>query len=234
MPAKRDLVGEVFGRLTIIKDTGERSGGNVIWLGQCTCEPKKFTKVSSNNLRSGHTRSCGCLALEVTIAKGHANRKHGATPTDGEGSQLDYIIWHGIKQRCYSKNRSSYSNYGGRGIKMHKAWRDDFKLFAAYIRTLPNCPPEKLLTSRSGGKRLVLSIDRKNNDKSYKPGNIKWSTMKEQSNNTRTNRMVKFKGQKLTLAQAVDKYAVVCRATVDTRLSRGWTLKEALETESRR
>jgi hypothetical protein len=233
MPAKRDLVGEIFGRLTIIEDTGERCGGNVLWLGKCSCRPNKFTKVSSSNLRSGHTKSCGCLALESTIAKGHANRKHGATSTKIEGSQLDYNIWHGIKQRCYTKTNPAYPGYGGRGIKMHKLWRKDFIEFAAYIRTLPDCPDEKILSSRSGGRRIPRTLDRIKNNGNYEPGNVKWSTSKEQANNTRKNKIVKFKGEKLTLAQAVDKYAIVCRNTVDSRLRMGWSLKEALLTPVR-
>lgn len=61
---KKDLTGQVFGRLTVIKDTGKRTPGrNVIWECQCSCGNIK--EVSSGDLRKGHTQSCGCLRREL-------------------------------------------------------------------------------------------------------------------------------------------------------------------------
>lgn len=53
-----DLVGQKFGKLTVIKRTNN-IGTNVAWLCQCDCG--NTTIVQSNNLRSGHTISCGCI-----------------------------------------------------------------------------------------------------------------------------------------------------------------------------
>ena len=55
-----DLVGKKFGKLTVIKDSGERSNyKSIIWL--CKCDCGNVCKVDGANLRSGHTQSCGCL-----------------------------------------------------------------------------------------------------------------------------------------------------------------------------
>jgi len=58
--AKTDLTGNRFGRLTVVADSGERPGRRVLW--DCVCDCGKSTRVTTDSLRSGHTRSCGCLS----------------------------------------------------------------------------------------------------------------------------------------------------------------------------
>lgn len=54
------LIGQRFGKLTVIKDTGERaSNRGIIW--ECQCDCGKITKVPTNNLKQNITMSCGCL-----------------------------------------------------------------------------------------------------------------------------------------------------------------------------
>ena len=55
----KNLIGQKFGRLTVIEKTEERDGRSIIWLCKCECGNEK--KVSSRNLIHGHTQSCGCL-----------------------------------------------------------------------------------------------------------------------------------------------------------------------------
>ena len=57
-----DLIGERFGRLTVLNKTNERYFGGVVWKCQCDCG--KYTNTSSNHLMVGHVKSCGCLASE--------------------------------------------------------------------------------------------------------------------------------------------------------------------------
>lgn len=52
-----DLTGRRFGDLTVIEMTNERIGGSVVWLCRCSCG--QLCKVSSSNLISGNTKSCG-------------------------------------------------------------------------------------------------------------------------------------------------------------------------------
>ncbi|QCR33579.1 hypothetical protein [Lysinibacillus sp. SGAir0095] len=56
-PLKNDLSGQTFGYLTVVKDSGERSP-LVMWQTKCTCG--KTHPVSTSDLISGHTKSCGC------------------------------------------------------------------------------------------------------------------------------------------------------------------------------
>ena len=56
----KDITNLKFGNLTAIQNTGKADAHrNLIWLCQCDCG--NFCEVSGNNLRTGHTRSCGCL-----------------------------------------------------------------------------------------------------------------------------------------------------------------------------
>ena len=62
-----DLAGQRFGKLTAVKPTEKRMGSSVVW--ECLCDCGNTTFASSNNLRMGNTKSCGCLksATKTTV-----------------------------------------------------------------------------------------------------------------------------------------------------------------------
>ena len=71
-----DLTGQKFNRLMVVEKTDKRSkGGSVIWKCKCDCGNPDYVYVASNNLRSGHTKSCGCLQKEQIQAVGFKNSK---------------------------------------------------------------------------------------------------------------------------------------------------------------
>jgi hypothetical protein len=78
-----------------------------------TCFCKTEFEVDLSKLRSGHTKSCGCLKGE----------SHGM-----EGSRM-YSIWTGLKTRTTNKNCLGYKTYGGRGIIMCPEWKKSFIAF---------------------------------------------------------------------------------------------------------
>lgn len=62
---KTSLIGQKFGRLTVLAYAGDEyigSDNNSRWICQCECG--KRTIVGGNKLKSGHTQSCGCLVSE--------------------------------------------------------------------------------------------------------------------------------------------------------------------------
>lgn len=69
MPDFMDLTGQTFGRLTVVERADNHvypSGRQaVMWRCKCSCEDNKYVIVPAKRLRSGKTRSCGCLHNEL-------------------------------------------------------------------------------------------------------------------------------------------------------------------------
>ena len=67
--SKNDLSGRRFGLLTVIAETEERKNNSIVW--KCLCDCGTYVTVTSGNLKSGHTISCGCVSSrnEMKIAK---------------------------------------------------------------------------------------------------------------------------------------------------------------------
>jgi len=55
-----DLTGKVFGRLTVLKRVENARSGDAQWMCQCSCPNKTILAVTTSNLTSGNTQSCGC------------------------------------------------------------------------------------------------------------------------------------------------------------------------------
>lgn len=57
--SQSNITGQKFGRLTAIRALGAVKGKSMLW--ECQCECGNMTQALINNLKNGHTRSCGCL-----------------------------------------------------------------------------------------------------------------------------------------------------------------------------
>lgn len=197
MKKSHNYLGNVFGRLTILKKNIEVTDarGTPCWDCLCSCGSYKIG-ASQYALVRGDLKSCGCLAKEFEI-NNRSIRVTGTRDTPSyafsQGVGSFYRLWKGVKERCYNTNDHSYHNYGGRGIKMHPDWKSSYRAFAMAVGPRPS---------------LLHSIDRIDTNRDYEPGNIKWSTNKEQSNNKRTNVWLQWKGQSVTLAQLAESEQV--------------------------
>lgn len=63
----KDLTGQRFGRLVVLKQEGRNSSRKITWLCKCDCGNECV--VVGNSLSTGNTVSCGCLRKEVTGEK---------------------------------------------------------------------------------------------------------------------------------------------------------------------
>lgn len=137
--------------------------------------------------------------------------KHGNAKR-GEMSAL-YKRWVGIKQRCTDPNSSNWKNYGGRGITLHPSWFD-FTTFAEAVGEPPS-PKHHL--------------DRINNNKGYRPGNVRWVTQAENNRNSRRCRNVTIDGKTQPIFAWLKELGL-SRSTFDARVRRGWTVERAIST----
>lgn len=172
----KDLTGQKFGRLTALHYLNNYHKKGVWWL--CVCECGNLVEVRNCNLTSGNTKSCGCFRHTKLM-------KHGLYQT-----RL-YHIWLNMKNRCCNYKHESYKNYGGRGIKVCSEWKDDFMGFYNW--------------AMSNGYNDKLSIDRIDNDGNYSPNNCRWTTIKQQANNRRTNVYLTYNGKTQTMKQWADE-----------------------------
>lgn len=155
-----DLVNKTFGFLTVLEKSRQEDNDNgVTWICKCHCG--NIVTVSTSYLKTGHTRSCGCLQRSIV---GNLNRSHGMSGTS------TYTSWKSMLTRCYNQNILEYKNYGGRGIKVCDRWRYSFENFFTDMGAKPSS---------------AHTLERDNVNKDYSPENCRWATREIQSRNTR-------------------------------------------------
>ena len=198
-----DLTGQRFGRLTVVKRAVNTKNGKAQWV--CKCDCGNYNVVQSYDLRSGNTKSCGCLNAERL--KAGINVKHGMcyTPLNN--------VWRAMKRRCYYKKDSRYESYGARGVTVCMEWLNDFQAFYDW--------------AMANGYQEGLSIDRIDVNGNYEPGNCRWATDKEQANNTRNNHFLTYNGETHTIAEWAEIVGMK-RDTLKKRIYYGWPIEKAL------
>lgn len=145
--------------------------------------------------------SCGCLRREATRQR---STKHGARRR-GQPVSKEYSAWAQMLGRCYQRGNTSFHNYGARGIRVARVWRNDF---SAFMRDMGQAPSP------------AHSLDRIDVSRGYGPDNCRWATRGQQSNNTRRNIRVRIGGQTKTLTQWGDTVGIGS-ATMNYRFRRG-------------
>lgn len=200
------VVGRRFGRLLVLDGAGKATGGKQGWTCQCDCG--NTIVVLPGNLKSGDTRSCGCLSREAT---GNRRREHGGYRTK------EFRVWCGMVSRCHSPGNSDYLDYGGRGIQVCDWWRNSFGAFVA------DMGPRPFPKAR---------IDRINNDGNYEPVNCLWTTDTQNARNWRGNHLMTLDGVTCTMAEWAERTGL-SQDLLWTRSSRGWTDERALTTPNK-
>jgi hypothetical protein len=174
--------GDRYGRLTVVSDATDSHLRKFL----CRCDCGNNVEVYLSNLRGSvarkPTRSCGCIRIEVTIAR---NFKHGKTKTP------EHNAWVGIRKRCLDPQCKSYPDYGGRGIKISQDW-DRFDNFLRDVGLKPT------------PKHTIERIDTNGHYEKY---NCKWATRKEQTRNTRVSRMITLNGETRCLAEWDERFS---------------------------
>lgn len=195
-PSFIDLTGKEFGRLSVIKEDVRLINKPSKWACECSCG--SIVIVLGHLLRSGKTKSCGCLSRELASSR---------SKTHGLSKSSTYKSWSGAKDRVLRPGNPKYPSYGGRGIKMCQRWLNSFENFLADMGEKPSS---------------AHSIERINNDGDYCPENCKWATNVEQSANRRSASIITANGKTQSLSEWA-KETGIHRVTIFRRLQLGWS-----------
>lgn len=217
-----DLTGQTFGRWFVLEHLGLRYRRNPRYSERyylCRCDCGTESEVLAPHLISGRSTGCRvCWRIQ-----------HGAAKVGNRMPEFD--IWMGMLSRChYASNAFLRKNYGARGIRVCRRWRESFTAFFEDMGSRPS--PE-------------LSIDRRDNNGHYScghcpeclengwPSNCRWATRAEQARNTRTCRNYTHDGTTLNLSQWARQVGLALN-TLSYRLAQGMSFPEAISTPRRR
>lgn len=175
-----NLIGQHFGRLVVIDhaETQRTNSGHTYKMWRCKCDCGAYKDLSTGNLLSGNTKSCGCLKAE---------RNAYVFTTHGKSKSKLYSVWGTIKDRCYSVGCKGYVNYGARGIRMCESWKNSFQAFYEW--------------AMKSGYKEGLTIERKNVNENYCPENCIWIPKSAQSRNRRNCHYITYNGETKTLSE---------------------------------
>jgi hypothetical protein len=154
-----DMTGGRYGKLLVIERAAVRDRNGARWVVLCECGTQK-------TVRGTKLRSTGSDAIRSCGCSNGGRRQHGLFRSP------EYSAWKHMLSRCRNEADSNWQDYGGRGIKVCERWVH-FESFLADM-----------------GKRPTgLTLERIRNDGNYEPGNVRWATRPEQSQNRRGLRL---------------------------------------------
>jgi hypothetical protein len=201
-PSVKNLLGQPFGSLVVIGFANIRQypSGKRRAQWYCACRCGHLRIVSTAELRSGDTKTCG-----------HHRSKYGI---DGRGASIypaEWHVWHAMWRRCVDPQYAAFAYYGGRGITVDPRWRQ-FRNFLANmgLRPYPKATLERLKVNGP-----------------YSPENCVWASRAVQSRNTRRNRWITHDGLTQCAADWA-RGAGLGLPTFLRRIQSNWSMERAL------
>jgi hypothetical protein len=192
-----DLTGHKYGRWTVLK-MAPRRGALIFW--ECVCECGVVKEIRGCNLRSGISKSCGCLNYEVIHGVDH-----------GMTGSREYGCWINMRDRCSNPKNTHWKMYGGRGITVCQRWQRSFHNFYADM-----------------GPSNGLTIERIDVNGNYEPDNCKWIPASEQAwNKTNSRKIIAFGEEKLFIEWA--RFLDIDASLLHYHLRTGKTMEYIIE-----
>ena len=200
----KDYSGEKFGRLTVLRFSRKHKG-KYFWICKCSCGNEK--EVCIMDLKTGNTKSCGCIRREnptrIKIRNLSKTRLHK--------------IYTNMKNRCLNKNEIRYKDYGGRGIKICEEWLIRYEGFLNFYDWAIN-----------NGYKETLTLDRIDNNGNYCPENCRWIEISEQNRNKRTNILITINNKTRCVSDWCHLYEIKIPAIYNYSKRNNVSLKDSL------
>lgn len=152
------MLGSSYNKLTVTGFSHKDKYYAKYWV--CSCQCGNTTIVNQQKLKSGHTKSCGCI-----------NKENPPRLIDGRSKELLYKVYYEIRNRCLNESSDGYYKYGKLGITICNDWLDSYDSFKNW--------------AVNAGYRKGLSIDRIDVYGNYEPNNCRWVNLSVQSLNKR-------------------------------------------------
>jgi hypothetical protein len=170
----KNLEGQLFGMLTVTGPGPRLKNGKAQWHCRCACGAQLLVRHDYLLHTNSPKTHCGCKNKGPSVLH-----------------PLEYGVWFMMNVRCTDPNHVSYKHYGGRGIAVCEAWKNDFYAF------LKDMGPR--------GSRL-MSLEREDNEKGYGPDNCVWKPKKLQGRNRRGSLFLPHPvtGEKVPAAQVAE------------------------------
>lgn len=164
----------------------------------------------------GTEREAAPVTLRKNSSCGCQRGAHRHTAPSLGGTSPTYRSWSNMIARCTQPSNPAFAYYKKRGITVCKRWRK----FENFLADMGERPSPK------------HTLDRKENNGNYEPGNVRWATKQEQANNRITNVRLMYKGNAYTLAELA-RATGVSKELLRSRLlrcRRPWTVEGAVST----
>jgi hypothetical protein len=153
--------GQQFGRLIAVSSCGPYTKC------RCVCGTERLFR--NDRLKSGKTKSCGCLRTDLREAQKKPKAPAIMRPQRSVAERKLAAVHSAMMQRCYNPRNAAFVHYGGRGIEVCLRWHDCGTFIADMSPTY------------KAGKWL----ERVDNDLGYSPENCAFATPFQQSKNRR-------------------------------------------------
>jgi hypothetical protein len=127
-----------------------------------------------------------------------------------------YRAWENMKTRCNNAKYKDFSSYGGRGISICERWNK----FVNFLADMGPCP--------SG-----LTLERRDVNGNYEPGNCYWESKHRQLRNRRDTRLVSFNDETKCLKDWTEQLGLNYKAVFSRITKLGWGEYRALTTPTR-
>lgn len=181
-PITEKMVGQKYGRLTILKVLGSRVSkkGFKSPMVSAKCDCGSVHNYIATKIRTGYTKSCGCFQAQNSS---RLHTKHGQkSPKHGKRGTMLYARWRSMFDRVRSDENYAH-------VSISERWQGDDG-FVNFCQDIGPMPTPKHTVDRYPNKTG-----------NYEPGNVRWATMLQQMQNLTKNVNFEYKGEVLCLSE---------------------------------